>query len=226
MGRTSTARERLIATMADLVHQRGYAAVGVDEVCKAAGVKKGSFYYFFKSKRELMLAALDLRWQMLCDHILPGAFGRDLPPLQRLQRLFLTIADLEAANRTSRGVVLGCPFGNLAAELGLSEASIAKRTNEAFCGFASIMREALNEAKARGEVDRHLDVKEAAEAAVAYFEGLMLLAKTRNDPAIIRRLGPLVVHLARPPVRATRKKARGTSATPGTFGEPSAKGRR
>lgn len=208
MGRTSTARERLIAAMGDLVHRNGYAAVGVDEVCRVAGVKKGSFYHFFTSKRQLMLAALDHRWQMASDHVMAGAFKPDLPPLQRIERLFSTIADFEAANRKSRGVVLGCPFGNIAAEVGSSEPLIASRANDAFCGMAAFVRKALMEGKARGELDRNLHVEEAADAAIAYFEGLALLAKTRNDPSLIRRLGPRVVQLASQPISQPRRGAR------------------
>jgi TetR/AcrR family transcriptional repressor of nem operon len=208
MGRTSSARERLIAAMADLVHHKGYTAVGVDEVCKVARVKKGSFYHFFTSKRALMLAALDYRWQMACDHVMAGAFKPDLPPLKRIERLFSTIADFEAANRKSGGAVLGCPFGNIAAEVGSSEPLISSRANDAFRGMAAFVRRALIEGKTRGELDRSLAVDDAADAAVAYFEGLSLLAKTRNDPGLIRRLGPRVVHLANQPVGEPRREAR------------------
>jgi TetR/AcrR family transcriptional repressor of nem operon len=210
MGRTSTARERLIAAMGDLVHRKGYAAVGVDQVCRAAGVKKGSFYHFFRSKRELMLAALDQRWQLACDHVMTRAFQPDLPPLQRIERLFSIIADFETANRKAGGAVLGCPFGNIAAEVGLTEPSIASRADDAFSAMAAFVRNALTEAKSRGELGRDLRVAETADAAIAYFEGLSLLAKTRNDPGLIRRLGPRVVQLARQPAGSSprRKQSR------------------
>ncbi|MFD6676979.1 TetR/AcrR family transcriptional regulator [Rhodococcus zopfii] len=46
MGRFSDARERLLAASGDLMHQLGYAAIGVAEICARAGVRKGSFYHF------------------------------------------------------------------------------------------------------------------------------------------------------------------------------------
>ena len=195
MGRTSDARPRLIAAMAELVHRRGYVDVGVDDVCRAAGVQKGSFYYFFKSKRDLMLAALDHHAAAGRAHF-GAAFGDHVPPLESSARLFALLATAEAANRESKGHVLGCPFGNLAAEVGSSDRVLAKRADEAFCGLAGLLREALHDAQARGQIAKHLDLKETADALVAYFEGIALLAKTRNDPSLIRRLGPRALHLA------------------------------
>ena len=54
MGRTSDARERLIATAIELIRARSYESVGVDALCNHAQVKKGSFYHFFPSKQDLM----------------------------------------------------------------------------------------------------------------------------------------------------------------------------
>lgn len=219
MGRTSDARERLVAAMAALVHRRGYLAVGVDDVCRAAGVKKGSFYYFFASKRDLMLAALNRQWQMGHDHVIRVAFAADQPPLKRIERLLAMVAEIETSNRDREGCVLGCPFGNLAAEVGSSEPALTKRADEAFCGFGEYIRDALSEAKRLGQLGRHVDVRNAADAIVAYFEGVALLAKTRNDPSLIRRLGPRAVQLATQPARpasrrgAQEKKTRKTRKT-------------
>jgi TetR/AcrR family transcriptional repressor of nem operon len=208
MGRTSDARARLVAAMAGLVHKRGYLAVGVDDVCKAAGVKKGSFYYFFSSKRALMLAALDQQWQMGHEHLLTVAFHADAPPLTRIERLLEMAATLETSNKAREGQVLGCPFGNLAAEVGSTEPALTKRADEAFCGFAAFIRDALQEAKKRRELGRHVDVREAADAIVAYFEGLALVAKARNDPSLIRRLGRRAVQLAVQPARPSSRRRR------------------
>lgn len=199
MGRKSDAAERLVNAMAGLVHQRGYLGVGVDDVCKAAGVKKGSFYHFFKSKRELMLAALERQQQMGQEHLVDAAFAGDRPPLKRIERLLETAGRIEASNKTRAGRVLGCPFGNLAAEVGGSEPILTKRVNEALCKFSESVRDALRDAKRRGDVPRSLDVAKATDAILAYLEGVMLLAKMRNDPSLIRRLAPLAVQLATQP---------------------------
>jgi hypothetical protein len=101
----------------------------------------------------------------------------------------------------------GCPFGNIAAEVGASDPVLAKRADDAFCGLAGFLRQALHDAQARGQLARHVDLQVAADALVAYFEGIALLAKTRNDPSLILRLGPRAVQLAiAPSPRSPRRQ--------------------
>jgi len=51
-------KQRLLDTAQRLFYARSYEDVGVQEICQEAGVKKGSFYHFFPSKRDLTLAIL------------------------------------------------------------------------------------------------------------------------------------------------------------------------
>ena len=210
MGRKSDAAERLVTAMAALVHQRGYGAVGVEDVCAAAGVKKGSFYHFFASKRDLMLAAIERQGQLGKAHLVDAAFAGDTPPLERIERLLAMAGRFESLNKTRGGQVLGCPFGNLAAEVGGSEPVLTKHVDQALGAFGESIRAALREAKRRGDVPRKLDVAEATDAILAYFEGVMLLAKMRNDPSLIRRLAPFAVQL----VSSRSSGPAGTRSTP------------
>ena len=50
-------KERLMDAAMDLMWQNNYGAASVDAICERSGAKKGSFYYFFKSKSELAAAA-------------------------------------------------------------------------------------------------------------------------------------------------------------------------
>lgn len=52
-------RERLIAAMAEVCGERGYAESSVAEIAKRAGVSTASFYRQFKDKRECMLASFE-----------------------------------------------------------------------------------------------------------------------------------------------------------------------
>ena len=52
-------KQKLIDTAWELLWTSSYGAVSVDDICKAAGVKKGSFYHFFPSKVDLAIAAME-----------------------------------------------------------------------------------------------------------------------------------------------------------------------
>ena len=59
--RTDKTKQKIFDTMVDLMGQRGYQGVSVDEVAAAAGVAKGTLYYHYKGKAEMMEALLEDR---------------------------------------------------------------------------------------------------------------------------------------------------------------------
>jgi len=182
MPRTSSARGRLIDSAGHLIYASSYAAVSVDDLCAAAGVRKGSFYYFFPSKRDLALAAIDERWARARATILEPAFAPDIPPFERIVRFF----HRAAANQRG-AVVRGCPFGNLALEVSTQDKVIRDRVRSVFDGYRGYFEAALREAVASGSIHDQ-DIRATAEAILACFQGAMLLAKTHNDPHIIDKL--------------------------------------
>ncbi len=185
---------RILEAARDLIYASSYADVGVQAICEKAEVKKGSFYHFFPSKQELTLAVIDNYYEGLKDSILREAFSASLSPAERFQKLFeLTIARQELIHQQT-GHVLGCPFGNLATELATSDEAIRCKIEGLFGRLQELMRETLVEAVAREKIE-DLDIDATAEGMFAYFEGVMLLAKTKNDPAVLRKLLPATAQL-------------------------------
>ncbi|HTJ37209.1 MAG TPA: TetR family transcriptional regulator [Dactylosporangium sp.] len=187
MGRTSDARNKILETAAALIEQRGYWALGVAEICAAAGVPKGSFYYFFESKQALALAVIDDHWQTQRRQW-EALLGSDRDPLQRLRDLFEATEEVQRASRRKAGLVAGCLFGNLALELSNQVEEVRLRLQEIFEAQIDLIERVVAEAQAQGLAAASIDAREAARSIVAQIEGLVLLAKLQNDPA---RLEPL-----------------------------------
>jgi TetR/AcrR family transcriptional repressor of nem operon len=183
MGRPSTARERLLESARGLIHASNYGAASVDDLCAAAQVNKGSFYYFFPSKRDLAVAVLDRQWERAREHLLEPSFADDIAPLERFDRFFARVAEYQ-----NRPVVRGCPFGNLAVELATLDEPIRERVREILEGFRGYFQAAIDEAIELGEIppaDSHV----TSQAIVAYLQGTLLLAKTHQDARVIEQLG-------------------------------------
>ncbi len=200
MGRTSNAKERLIDTAVGLIRARSYASVSVDDLCRNADVRKGSFYHFFASKRDLALAVLDSWWETTKTEMLEPAFRTDVPPLQRIERAFQRAVAQQARNQERTGRVQGCPFGNMALELSAQDEVMREKLEQTFGRFAGYFERALAEAVAGGDVPSNLDVEESAQALVSYLYGIILLAKTANDVNVMAKLSTRAVRLiAAPP---------------------------
>ena len=104
MARPNTREEIVQAGLKCLV-EKGFNAVGVQDITDAAGVPKGSFYNHFESKEALGLeiveryGASQTRREILTDPT--------VPPLQRLRRHFDRITALYADSHFTRNCILG-----------------------------------------------------------------------------------------------------------------------
>ena len=199
-------QERLIRTAAGLWHARSYADVGVNEICEAADVRKGSFYHFFASKQELAVAVIDRHWREAYENVVMPALAAGATPMGQLHELTIGIADEVDRLTEELGVVPGCPFGNLAVELSTIDGAVRERLERLFESQQDLLRELLERAVAAGELPGTTDTADAARALHAYIEGVLLVSKNANDASIARQLLPLAPRLAVEgiPVKAAR----------------------
>ncbi|HLL78832.1 MAG TPA: TetR/AcrR family transcriptional regulator [Ktedonobacteraceae bacterium] len=185
MGRPSNARQRLIEAAKDVIYAHSYESVSVDELCAAAKVNKSSFYHFFASKQELVLVALESQWRWFEETFLKTSFADDLPPHERILRFFDVMLEGQQAQKQREGHIRGCPLGNLTVEMSTLDELIRIRVQQFFQEWLGYFERMLAEARAQGNVPATLDVKVTAQALLAYFEGVVLLAKGRNDPSLL-----------------------------------------
>jgi TetR/AcrR family transcriptional repressor of nem operon len=185
MGRRSDSKTRILAAAQELIELRGYSQIGVAEICTAAGVPKGSFYYFFDSKDALALAVIEMRWDAQLA-TWTRILGSDDPPLDRLRRLCEdTVAGLRTAQQ-SCGTIAGCLFGNLALELSNSPTeAIRGRLREIFDAQVDMIAAVLG-------TD---DGPEVARSVMAQLEGQIMFAQLYNDIARLDTLWPSILAL-------------------------------
>src|SRR3954462_10804246 len=116
MPRVSDMKERLLDAAMDLIWHNSYGTTSVDAICERAGAKKGSFYYFFKSKSELAAAALEADWNKKKAEM-DSIFSPTVPPLERLDRYFdFVYHNLSRMRKRCGGAILGCPYVSLGSE--------------------------------------------------------------------------------------------------------------
>jgi TetR/AcrR family transcriptional regulator, transcriptional repressor for nem operon len=188
MNTVNDTRQRLLDSARELLYSRSYGNVGVKEICDMAGVQKGSFYHFFPSKQELALAVLDEFFIISKQEIFTRSFRSDWSAMQQLSALLDNVYAFQKSTKEQLGKTLGCPFGNMSSEMSTQDEVIRQRLDGLLRQMEMSLKTALDQGVQTGEI-APCNTTATASAMFAFFEGLMLLAKTRNDPELISELG-------------------------------------
>jgi len=118
MGR-SARREHLIETAIELFCEHGYHATGIDKIIDRAGVSKKTLYTHFRSKEELIMAAL-----RQYDGLFRNKFMRQVDSLAKTpQEKLLAIFDVAEA-WFSHKKFFGCMFINAIGEFSEKDSPI------------------------------------------------------------------------------------------------------
>ena len=184
MPRTSDAKQRLTDAAMELIWQNSYGATSVDAICERADVRKGSFYYFFKSKSELAAAALEADWQKRqvdMDRI----FSPTVAPLERLEHYFDSVHDWLAKRQQECGAVLGCPLFTVGSEVSTLENVLREKVQEILERKAKYFESAIRDAHAQGLIVAP-DAKAKAKALFACFQGTLTQARIQNNVELVR----------------------------------------
>jgi TetR/AcrR family transcriptional repressor of nem operon len=194
MNTPTDTRQRLLDSARELLHSRSYGNVGVKEICDVAGVQKGSFYHFFPSKQELVLAVLDEFFLISKEEIFARSFRPEWSAMQQLSALLDNMYAFQKSIKEQTGKTLGCPYGNIASEMSTQDEVIRQRLDNLFQQMETTLQTTLDVAVRKGEI-APCNTAATASAMFSYMEGLMLLAKTRNDPEVIRKLGGAMLNI-------------------------------
>ncbi|MET8135955.1 MULTISPECIES: TetR/AcrR family transcriptional regulator [unclassified Streptomyces] len=105
----SSTRDRLLDAAAELFYREG-VGVGVEALCRVAGVSKRSMYQLFDSKDDVLAASLERSAPAYQAFLLPP--DDDRPPRERILHVFERLEEL-----ADRPDFRGCPFVAVTAEL-------------------------------------------------------------------------------------------------------------
>lgn len=184
-------KERILSTARELFHANSYSDIGIKQICDAAKVQKGSFYHFFPSKRDLALAVIDDMAAEWAHGFVKEAFDQNLPPMERLDYLIDAAYYWQKAAKNIEGRMPGCLFGNLVLEVSTRDDILRAKLSAVFDKTRSRFEKTLVDAVKTGAI-APLDTDLTAQAMLSYLEGMILLAKSRNEPEVIQKLGPAI----------------------------------
>jgi TetR/AcrR family transcriptional regulator, transcriptional repressor for nem operon len=174
-------RQKLIDTAKDLIWTSSYGAVSVDDICRSAGVKKGSFYHYFPSKQDLALAAMEEYYQYKIEAVMKPVFAANKTFRQQIEDMIEAILRDNRQNLADHGCVCGCPLAALGSEMiGQEEQAIRVKVEEIFVRCREFMLTAMKNAIETGQI-KPIDVTAKAEEVHDFITGLMIMARIHNS---------------------------------------------
>lgn len=171
-------RERLLRSGVAILTEKGFAAVGLDEILSSVSVPKGSFYHYFASKDEFGLALIDVYAAYFAAKLDRWFTDTSRPPLQRL-RDFVEDAKAGMERHEFRR---GCLVGNLGQEMGVLPEVFRARLRSVFLDWQARTARCLEAARDAGEIAPEDDSDTLAAVFWIGWEGAVLRAKLERGP--------------------------------------------
>ena len=179
---TKNAKQKLIEASYLFMLTKGYSSTSVDELCESAGVSKGSFYHFFKSKEELGIALLDDFHDKVRNGFLSGDFIKIKDPQKRMLAFF---------KHTEENAHLfwgnGCLLGSFASDLAETNEQIRKKVSSMLDDIAVSISKIFNKFSELYPENKNLEAKKLAENYIMMIEGAIVLCKAHHDNKFLDR---------------------------------------
>lgn len=171
-----SARDRLLLTTALLTYTGGIDATGVDAIARGAGVTKRTLYQHFRSKDELVGAALALRDDPAIASLRAAVERRVARGTKPVDALFRALARVFASEGYR-----GCAFQNAGLEVADPEHPVHPVVRSHLDGRRQLVAELC---RAEG-----VDDPEVHEAVRLLMEGAFVLSATERDAGVAERAG-------------------------------------
>jgi len=168
-------RNQIVQAANRLFYRSGYSRTSFTDVVDAAGVPRGNIYYYFRTKDDILRAAIEYRLDVI-RAMLDEWNRKFADPADRLKRFLQVVA----ASRHAMAQ-WGCPMGTLNTELGKDQPGLRADSRRMFDLFVAWMTEQF---AALGRVE---DARAHALRLLAWAQGLTVLAHVYSDPDFLSR---------------------------------------
>lgn len=172
-GQGETVRREIVEAANRLFYHRGYNQTSFSDIAEAAGIPRGNFYYYFKTKDDILGAVIDARIENI-QAMLVEWDAAEPNPRQRLKCFAQMI-------RGSEKDLLryGCPMGSLNIELGKAQPALKARAKKMFDLFIDWLTQQLTAL-------RQPDAARLALQAMGRVQGVAVMTQVYGDREFLR----------------------------------------
>jgi len=167
-------RQRIIDAADDLFYRRGYNQTSFQDISDATGIPRGNFYYYFKTKDEILNAVVNSR---IVD--LTKMLNQCEAKSEDIRERLLEFSNMLEYN-SDDVIQSGCPIGSLSSELAKDDAELQEVSRQAFSLLRNWIRQQFTTLGLSNADDLAMDL-------LARIQGITVMACAFNDAEFIRR---------------------------------------
>ncbi len=167
-------RARIVEAADQLFYRRGYNQTSFSDIADITGIPRGNFYYYFKTKDDILSAVVDARVREY-QAVLNDCDKSSNDPRERL----LAFADMLASSEDAI-IESGCPIGSLCSELAKDTDTLQSKSREVFELIRDWMGKQFSEIGFDDADDRAMDF-------LARMQGVSIIACAFKDNAYLNR---------------------------------------
>jgi AcrR family transcriptional regulator len=156
---------------------KGYQSTSIADLLQAVDAHSGSFYHFFPTKQDLLLAVLRAYRDGIESMLLAPAWRGVEDPIAKI---FALLAVYRQALEGS-GCTYGCPIGSLALEIHEPDPVVRELLSANFSGWVKHIQACLDAARHR--LPRNTDTHMLAVFVLTAMEGGVMQARTHRTLA-------------------------------------------
>ncbi len=175
---TPDTRTRLLDAAMHVVRLKGYNATTVQDICDHAGITKGGFFHYFRSKQDLAVATAGHFCDMAHGLFEQAPYHAIEDPLDRL----LGYIDFRIAIMTGTLPQYSCLLGTMVQETYETQPLIREACARGITTHAQCLADLIEEARQHYAPDADWSAQSLAMHTQGVIQGALILAKAQHGP--------------------------------------------
>ena len=167
-------RQSIVAAADELFYTRGFHQTSFRDISDATDIPRGNFYYYFKTKEDILSAVVDERLQTFGE-IMKDCEQKSDDPGQRI----LCFSNM-LSNYEDNVIEVGCPVGTLCSELAKDNVELQNISRTVFILMRDWLTKQFTALNCENADEKAMDM-------LARIQGITVMASTFKDRSFVHR---------------------------------------
>ena len=179
-------KKKLIDITYDLLYKKGYCATNLNEITAKAQITKGSLYYHFDSKHDLVLSSITYYLEYILYEFWVKPLQESQSPKETLTQQITRYQEVFRSGETLK-IEHGCPLSNFILDMSDKDEVFFSYLKSVYSRWHEALESALQKAIELNQTQGSFDANDQALFIMSSIEGCIGSAKAYNDIKMLER---------------------------------------